>query len=123
MTPSPVSLAMVTLDAAEVAPLADFWSAALGWPTVVATDDYAMLQGPSNALGIGRIPDYQAPTWPDSGHKQFHFDLSAPDVEAAAAALVELGATRPEVQPGETWIVLLDPAGHPFCVTDAANWG
>ena len=26
-------------------------------------------------------------------------------------------------QPGETWRVLLDPAGHPFCLTDAAAWG
>jgi hypothetical protein len=29
----------------------------------------------------------------------------------------------PDEQPGETWRVLLDPAGHPFCLTDAANWG
>lgn len=113
---------MVTLDAADVAPLAEFWSAALDWPIVVATDDYAMLQGPANALGIGRTPDYQPPKWPDTGHKQFHFDLSADDVESAAAHLVELGATRPKEQPGETWVVLLDPAGHPFCVTDAKAW-
>ena len=26
-------------------------------------------------------------------------------------------------QPGETWRVLIDPAGHPFCLTNAANWG
>jgi len=27
-----------------------------------------------------------------------------------------LGATTPEYQPGETWRVMLDPAGHPFCL-------
>lgn len=122
MDTQPVNLAMITLDAPEVSPMADFWSAALGWPVVVATDEYAMLQGPSHALGIGRIPDHQPPKWPDDGRKQFHFDLGADDLEASAARLVELGATRPEEQPGETWIVLLDPAGHPFCLTDAKAW-
>lgn len=116
-------LAMVTLDAPEAAPLARFWSAVLGWPAVVESEDYAMLSGPSHALGIGRIDDYERPAWPDAGRKQFHLDLAADDVEAAAARCVELGATRPEEQPGETWVVLLDPAGHPFCVTDASAWG
>ncbi|WP_040161457.1 VOC family protein [Nigerium massiliense] len=117
------SLAMVTLDAPDAAALADFWSKALGWPIAYSDENYAMLTGPTHALGVGTTPDYQKPTWPDDGRKQFHLDLAADDVEAAAAKLVELGATRPDEQPGETWVVLLDPAGHPFCVTDAANWG
>ena len=123
-SPAPVAeLAMLTLDAAEVEPLARFWEAVLGWPVVALTEDYAMLQGPSNALGIGRIPDHVAPTWPDDGQKQFHLDLAADDVEAAAQRCVELGAVRADPQPGETWVVLLDPAGHPFCISAAANWG
>ena len=37
---------------------------------------------------------------------------------AAAAASLKLGATRPDHQPGgDRWRVLLDPAGHPFCLT------
>lgn len=114
---------MVTLDASDAAPLGEFWSAVLDWPIVHSSDDYVMLQGPSHALGIGRTSDFQPPVWPDSGHKQFHLDLAADDVEAVAARCVELGATRPDEQPGDTWVVLLDPAGHPFCVTDANVWG
>lgn len=120
---SVASLAMITLDAAETAPLARFWSAVLGWPILVLTEEYAMLQGPSHALGIGAIPDYRPPSWPDDGRKQFHLDLAAVDLEATAARCVELGAERVAEQPGETWIVLRDPAGHPFCLSDAANWG
>lgn len=116
-------LAMITLDATETEPIARFWSAVLGWPILHLTPEYAMLQGPSHALGIGAIPDYRRPTWPDDGHKQFHFDLAVDDLEAAAARCVELGAQRVAEQPGETWIVLRDPAGHPFCLTDAAAWG
>lgn len=114
---------MLTLDAPDAAALGRFWSAMLGWPLVHADADYAMVTGPSNFLGIGTIPDYQPPRWPDDGHKQFHLDLAADDIEAAAARAVELGATRPDQQPGESWTVLLDPAGHPFCITNRSSWG
>ncbi|MGO0604089.1 VOC family protein [Brevibacterium linens] len=99
----------------------EFYSAVLGWPIAYSDENYAMLTGPSHALGIGTIPDYRRPSWPDDGHKQFHLDLAADDIEAAADRCVALGASRAEPQPGETWVVLLDPAGHPFCITDAKN--
>ncbi|QUL77813.1 VOC family protein [Brevibacterium sp. SMBL_HHYL_HB1] len=122
--PAPVArLAMVTLDAPDAAALGEFYSAVLGWPVAYSDENYAMLTGPSHALGIGTIPDYRPPNWPDDGHKQFHLDLAADDLEAAAARCVELGASRADPQPGETWVVLIDPAGHPFCITDARNWG
>ena len=117
------TLAMVNLDAAQTKPMADFWSAVLGWPVVYLDEDYAMLTGPSHALGIGALPDYQPPAWPNDGRKQYHFDLAVEDVDAAADRFVALGAERPAEQPGETWVVLLDPAGHPFCLTSAAAWG
>ncbi|WP_166970826.1 VOC family protein [Brevibacterium atlanticum] len=121
---SPIAaLAMVTLDAPDAAALGRFYSAVLGWPIAYSDENYAMLTGPSHALGIGTIPDYQRPNWPDDGHKQFHLDLAADDIEAAADQCVALGATRADPQPGETWVVLIDPAGHPFCLSDAKNWG
>ncbi|MDV8021274.1 VOC family protein [Rhodococcus sp. IEGM 1330] len=125
MTETPVAtLEMVTLDCADPEVSAAFWSSLLGWSVVHAEKDYAMLQGPSSALGFGRIDDYQPPAWPNAnGSKQFHFDLAVEDLDAAATEAVKLGATLPEDQPGETWRVLLDPAGHPFCLTNAANWG
>lgn len=116
-------LAMITLDATRPEPLARFWQAVLGWPIVALEEEYAMLDGPAHALGIGQVPDHIAPTWPDSGRKQFHFDLAVGDLEVAARRCVELGAVRVEPQPGQTWIVLQDPAGHAFCLTDAKNWG
>ena len=38
------------------------------------------------------------------------------DLDAAETAVMELGATKAEHQPGETFRVFLDPAGHPFCI-------
>lgn len=116
-------LAMITLDCADPEASARFWSALLGWEVAHAERDYAMLTGPSHALGFGRVEEYVAPGWPnENGSKQFHFDLAVEDVEATERAAVELGATVAEPQPGETWRVLLDPAGHPFCLTRAENW-
>jgi predicted enzyme related to lactoylglutathione lyase len=118
-------IAMVTLDCAEVGPSAEFWSALLGWEVAASSDDYAMLTSPDGgpALGLGRVEGHQPPSWPDTGRKQFHLDLAVDDLDAMAQRAVELGATLADPQPGETWRVLIDPAGHPFCLTDAANWG
>ena len=118
-------IAMVTLDCAEVAPSAEFWSALLGWEVAASSEDYAMLTSPDGgpALGLGRVDDHQPPSWPDTGRKQFHLDLAVDDLDAMAARAVDLGATLADPQPGETWRVLIDPAGHPFCLTDAAGWG
>ncbi|GGF58665.1 hypothetical protein GCM10011519_35610 [Marmoricola endophyticus] len=119
-------LAMTTIDCADVGAESAFWAALLELE-VVATDheSYAMLRGSEGpALGFGRVEGYEPPPWPnEGGTKQFHLDVAVADVAAAEARAVELGATLADPQPGETWRVLLDPAGHPFCLTDASSWG
>ncbi|WP_265447416.1 VOC family protein [Flexivirga meconopsidis] len=120
------SIAMVSIDCDDAKAMADFYSAVLGWPLAYADDEgnYAMLQDGDQRLGFGKTPDYQRPDWPNHGSKQFHLDLGAEDVDGTVARCVELGATKPDEQPGgDRWTVLLDPAGHPFCVTNLANWG
>jgi len=119
------TLKMVTLDSTDARRDAAFWSAVLGWDVAAVEDEYAMLTGPGGvALGLGTLADHEAPGWPNErGSKQFHFDLAVDDLDAAAAEIVGLGATLPDEQPGETWRVLLDPSGHPFCLTLAGNWG
>ncbi|MEO6018823.1 MAG: VOC family protein [Knoellia sp.] len=117
------TLKMLTLDSSDSSRDATFWSAVLGWDLAAEGEGYAMLTGPDHALGFGTLPDHQAPGWPNEhGTKQFHLDLAVDDLDTAAAACVQLGATLPDEQPGETWRVLLDPSGHPFCLTQAANW-
>ena len=119
------TLKMVTLDSSDARRDAQFWSAVLGWEVAAAEDEYAMLTGPGGlALGLGTLADHEPPGWPNEhGSKQFHFDLAVADLDAAAEEIVGLGASLPDEQPGETWRVLLDPSGHPFCLTLDANWG
>ena len=49
---------------------------------------------------------------------RIHLDVMAPDVDAEAARLVELGATRVAdmEEYGYTWTVMTDPEGNEFCV-------
>ena len=75
--------------------------------------------GDGLVIGFQRVDRYRAPRWPDpEAPQQFHFDFSTEDLDEAEALLLGLGATKPEQQPGgDRWRVLLDPAGHPFCLT------
>jgi hypothetical protein len=44
--------------------------------------------------------------------------MSVKDLDVAEAAAIKVGATKATTQPSpELWRVLLDPAGHPFCIT------
>lgn len=117
-------IAMVTIDCADPRAEARFWAELLGGEIAVEQDEYAMVSSEGMTLGFGRVEGYEPPAWPnENGSKQFHHDLAAEDIPAAEQHALELGATLAEPQPGDSWRVLLDPAGHAFCLTDAASWG
>jgi hypothetical protein len=62
---------------------------------------------------------YVRPVWPASGgHQQMmmHPDIEVTDLAAAIGHAVACGAVLAEYQPQELVRVLLDPAGHPFCL-------
>jgi Glyoxalase-like domain len=45
-----------------------------------------------------------------------HFDFQVGDLDAAVSDAVALGAALAETQPQANVRVLIDPAGHPFCL-------
>ena len=47
---------------------------------------------------------------------QLHLDFQVDDLDEAVAHAVECGAELADFQPQERVRVLLDPAGHPFCL-------
>lgn len=115
-----VRLLAVTLDCPDPAALARFYSGALDLPITVSTPGFVLVgREGSPGLGFYRVDDYRPPTWPDSAvPKQVHLDLGVDDLDAAQARLLALGAVETEVQPlPHKRRVLLDPAGHPFCIT------
>lgn len=62
---------------------------------------------------------YAPPRWPAAEgdpHMMMHLDIGVVDLPAAVAAAEELGAVLVDHQPQQDVRVLLDPAGHPFCL-------
>ena len=57
--------------------------------------------------------------WPPAVGQQramMHFDFQVGDLDAAVSDALALGASLAAEQPQENVRVLLDPAGHPFCL-------
>jgi catechol 2,3-dioxygenase-like lactoylglutathione lyase family enzyme len=107
----------VSLDSDNPQALADFYSALLGAEVSYTSEDFVFL-GSAN-LGFVKVEKHIPPTWPGSDvPKQAHLELSVDDLDAGEAAILALGAVKPEFQPQpDRWRVLLDPAGHPFCIS------
>jgi len=51
-----------------------------------------------------------------------HFDFQVGDLDSAVPEADALGATVAAHQPQENVRVLLDPAGHPFCLCRDDGW-
>jgi hypothetical protein len=109
----------VSLDCADPQALAAFWAGLVGGDVVFSSDDFVAVQTDRVWLSAVRVAGYRPPTWPgDEMAKQIHLDLAVADLDAAQAEAVRLGAAVAPVQPSpERWRVLIDPAGHPFCLT------
>jgi catechol 2,3-dioxygenase-like lactoylglutathione lyase family enzyme len=78
---------------------------------------YPYLQGDGFDISLQPGDDYLPPTWPTNERgQQLHLDLTVKDLPAAIAFAKSLGATESPEQYGKNWHILLDPAGHPFCL-------
>jgi catechol-2,3-dioxygenase len=111
----------LVLEAPDAHALARFYSALLGWPISSQGPDGAAITvpGTTSFLTFDNSPDYTPPTWPAApGHQQMmmHIDIAVDDLAAAVADAIDLGATLADSQPNENIRVLIDPAGHPFCL-------
>jgi catechol 2,3-dioxygenase-like lactoylglutathione lyase family enzyme len=128
----------VVLGAADPRELAAFYHRLPGWavaeeyparPGYPAADGWAILRPPPGEAGLRGLavqwePDYLPPAWPPApGEPQMmmHLDIAVDDLEAGAAWALQAGATLAGHQPQEHVRVLLDPAGHPFCLFRAAS--
>jgi predicted enzyme related to lactoylglutathione lyase len=110
----------VVIDCPDPEALATFYGEMLGWQ-VKADDDGGWAEvrpaDGSNCICFQGVSDYRAPQWPGQGvPQQMHLDLMVQDLDRGEEAVVALGATKPAEQPGTTFRVFLDPAGHPFCL-------
>jgi hypothetical protein len=107
------------VDCADHTALANFYRQAIGAEVTRTTEDSSWLQGPRRLTIFRTVPDFVPPTWPAPDRPiQAHADYWVDDLETAHRELEKLGATTPDYQPERPngLIVMLDPAGHPFCI-------
>jgi catechol 2,3-dioxygenase-like lactoylglutathione lyase family enzyme len=122
----------VTIGAPAPRELAAFYARLLGWPVVA--DEPALPGDPPEAAWVQLRPpagqagptlnfEFEArfarPVWPGEPGRQVatqHLDIAVTSLDASVAWAAAAGATLAEYQPQEHVRVMLDPAGHPFCL-------
>jgi hypothetical protein len=116
---STIRVGSISLDCADPRVLGSFWADLLGGEIAFMTEEYAIVKLRHLLLTTMSVEGYVPPTWPSgSVPKQAHLDLDVDDLDEAERRAIHLGAVRARTQPDpDTFRVLLDPAGHPFCLT------
>jgi catechol 2,3-dioxygenase-like lactoylglutathione lyase family enzyme len=122
----------VTIMAPDPRALAEFYARLLGRPVTTsegpreghpAADGWAQIRA---AEGTGEVTlnfefeeQWKRPRWPAEPGAQNasqHLDIAVDDLDAATQHAVAQGAVLAQYQPQDSVRVLLDPAGHPFCL-------
>ena len=110
-------LPLIAIDCPDPGVLARFYGAMLDWKIDVSADRASACPEDGQCIAFHRVADYTPPTWPTQERpKQMHLDMLVDDLDAAEKAVIDLGATKHSHQPGTSYRVFLDPAGHPFCL-------
>ena len=112
----------VVLDAPDARELAYFYARLLDWQIFNESDgwvDLAPSQDAGYNMAFATEANYARPVWPYVEGKpqmSIHLDLEVDNLEEAVAHAVDVGAELASYQPQEHVRVMLDPAGHPFCL-------
>jgi catechol 2,3-dioxygenase-like lactoylglutathione lyase family enzyme len=104
-----------------------FYRDMLGLQVLDLEERWAYLRDPDDPGKMGvnvQAEDwYVPPLWPErvpAQTKMMHFEVQVEDVDAAVVRAVSLGAREAPSQPGDrdasTLRIMVDPAGHPFCL-------
>jgi hypothetical protein len=121
---SKIRLGAISLDCTDPGPLSTFWADLLGGGIAFTSEEIAVVKLDHLLLTAMRVENYVPPTWPTASvPKQGHIDLDVDDLDDAERRAISLGAVRAQSQPEpESYLVLFDPAGHPFCLSLSANF-
>lgn len=110
----------MVIDAPDAEALARFYSALLGWDVAKSDETWATLEPQGKSyIAFQTSVGYVPPVWPPrDGRQQMmaHIDIGVRDLEGAVEEAIELGAKPADHQPQDDVRVMLDPAGHPFCL-------
>lgn len=116
----------ITLDCSDAEALGAFYSQLFDWD-VTARDGagWVQLRNPAGGIGLNLQAEvaYEPPVWPERPHhqaKMMHFEVLVDDLDAAVELVVRSGGSQAAHQPHDreqaSIRIMLDPAGHPFCL-------
>ncbi len=119
----------VVLDSDNADELSVFYEKLLGW-TRYPGKEYTVLANVEQAgfptwITFQQADDYAPPVWPASKEEQqqmAHLDFHVEDVGEAVKHALSCGATLSKIQFEDSWRVMIDPAGHPFCLLPPPPW-
>ena len=119
-----IKLSATVLGAPDPRALANFYAQLLGWNFTANEPGWVTLRPPTGGTGLSfqEEADYSRPVWPQKPGEQqmmMHLDIGVDDLQTSVKRAIELGASLAEFQPQEDVRVMLDPAGHPFCLFPA----
>lgn len=114
----------VVLDSGNSDELSKFYEKLLGWTRYGDSSDewIVVVTGKNDGrpeLVFQQVENYIPPVWPDAADKQrqmIHLDFHVEDMEEGIRHAIACSARLSPVQLEESFRVMLDPAGHPFCI-------
>ncbi|MDR2889257.1 MAG: hypothetical protein LBV33_05390 [Lachnospiraceae bacterium] len=123
-------LGEIVIDSDNIEELSGFYAQLLGWTKssqihegekwiIVAKEDYS--EAP---IIFQENPDYRRPKWPvdrsdkEAQQQMIHLDfyVTMTEFSGAVGHAIECGAQICATQFTDSWTVLIDPSGHPFCI-------
>ena len=110
----------VVLGTSDPRALARFYAEILGWRIVKDEPGWVTIYPDEGVAYVAfqYEKNQQRPAWPEVDEQQMrmHLDVEVEDLDTAVEHAIELGASMPDHQPQDNVRVLVDPAGHPFCL-------
>jgi catechol 2,3-dioxygenase-like lactoylglutathione lyase family enzyme len=119
-----LELSTTVLGTPDPKGLAAFYRDLLGWTITTDEDDWVVLRPADDGTGLAfQLEEHHAhPSWPaEPGEQQMqlHLDIQVSDMMDAVRRAEELGAAQAAYQPQDDVRVMIDPAGHPFCLFES----
>ena len=118
----------VVLDSGDADGLSAFYEKLLGWRRFPGEEFTNVVNVEQKCfpswITIQQVDGYVPPVWPwkpEEQQQMAHLDFHVRDVEEGVRHALACGARLAEAQMDDRWRVLLDPAGHPFCLCAAPN--
>lgn len=115
------SIIGIAFDCTNANELADFYVELSGWEKEISGDEFTAIRTPQGILLVFQtVENYIPPVWPwkDGEQQQMaHIDFKIDNLQEAEKHAMKCGARKAEVQYYDTSTVMIDLAGHPFCLS------